>query len=316
LVEVTATSSGAARVAQADVTGDGVSDLIVGSAPGTTATVQVYDGITGKLIRTITPFETSFKGGVNVASGDMDGDGFAEIVVGADLSGGPRVQGINGKTGVVQFDFFAIIDSKFRGGVSVAVGDMNADGRADLLVGAGFTGGPRVAGYDGSKIGANGGPTLFNDFFAFESSFRGGVSVAVGDVNGDGFADPIVTPGPGGSNRVLVQDGKVLSQTKESAKPLIDFFADFGFNVNQNTRTGLRVGVGNLDADNRREIIVSAGFLPPPEANERELNVVAEPQIGVFRFKDSKIDGLPGLLAELYSFSPLPREQNDRIYVG
>src|SRR5262249_5016676 len=70
----------------------------------------------------------------------------------------------------------------FPGGVSVAFGDVNADGHADIVVGAG-AGTPEVKVFDGT-----GGAPLM-DFFAFSPSFLGGVSVAAGDINGDGHAD-------------------------------------------------------------------------------------------------------------------------------
>ena len=51
------------------------------------------------------------------------------------------------------------------------------------------------------------GTRLFS-FFAFNPAFSGGVTVAVGDVNGDGFGDIIVGAGPGGGPSVSVFSGK------------------------------------------------------------------------------------------------------------
>lgn len=80
----------------------------------------------------------------------------------------------------------------FRGGASVAVGDVDDDGIADVVVGAGFGGGPHVCAYSGAD-----GHELFG-FFAFEPTFTGGVTVAVGE---DEIA---VGAGPGGGPRVRV----------------------------------------------------------------------------------------------------------------
>src|SRR5688572_14069404 len=68
-------------------------------------------------------------------------------------------------------------------GALVAAGDLDADGHLDVIAGAGPNGAPRVRAFSGRD-----GSTL-RDFFAYDSSARGGVSVAAGDLDGDGYAD-------------------------------------------------------------------------------------------------------------------------------
>ena len=114
----------------------------------------MYDGASGTLLLAFTPFESSFTGGVYVAAGDVDGDGFADLVVTPDDGGGPRVVVVSGRTQQRLADFFGIDDPAFRGGARAAVGDLNGDGAGDLIVSAGFGGGPRVAGYDGRSRAA------------------------------------------------------------------------------------------------------------------------------------------------------------------
>src|SRR5262249_12811044 len=74
-------------------------------------------------------------------------------------------------------DFLAV-DPDFRGGLRVALGDVNRDGIADLVVAPGPGGGPRVATYDGRSLRPGVTPVrLWNDFFAFEAGSRVGAFV-------------------------------------------------------------------------------------------------------------------------------------------
>src|SRR5205823_4264337 len=157
------------------------------------------------------PFELGFTGGVYVAAGDVTGDGVPDVVITPDEGGGPRVRVFDGANRFAPVaDFFGIDDPNFRGGARAAVGDVNGDGAGDLVVAAGFQGGPRVAGFDGRSLGAGSPVKVFGDFFAFEQTLRNGVFVAVGDIDGDGFADVIAGGGPGGGPRVTAFSGKSL----------------------------------------------------------------------------------------------------------
>ena len=86
-----------------------------------------------------------FPGGASVATGDLDGDGVAEVITGAGPGGGPhvRVWRIAGGTATEVFGFFAY-SPYFPGGAFVAAGDMDGDGIDELITGAGPGGGPHV----------------------------------------------------------------------------------------------------------------------------------------------------------------------------
>src|SRR5262249_20642792 len=99
--------TGGVRVAAGDVNGDGFADLVVGTGPGIGTQVQVLSGADLSLLRIFAPYNPAFTGGVWVAAGDVTGDGFADIVTGADAGGAPHVRLIDGATGVGVLDFFA-----------------------------------------------------------------------------------------------------------------------------------------------------------------------------------------------------------------
>src|SRR5205823_4526995 len=136
---------------------------------------------TGSL--TVTPFP----GIIVVGAGDGGSplvevfDAVSAIISGSGDGGSPLINVFDLRTGGLIKTFFAF-DPGFRGGVHVAAGDTNGDGKADIIAGAGNTGAPQVVVFDG----VNG--TVLRSFFAYEDSFRGGVQAAVGVVNGGGAA--------------------------------------------------------------------------------------------------------------------------------
>ncbi len=234
----------APRVTLADVNGDGTPDLIIANGAGDAPAITIVDGLAlsaanpldlasldpSVILAQFFPFEETFRGGLSVATGDFDGDGRLELVVGTGLGGGPRIQvfkisdrptvvdgvvqtKLNGDGKLVPvafqnvtpfrpetYNFFAFEASQ-RGGVNVAVGDFNGDGVPDIVAGAGVGGAPRVRIIDG-KTGLA-GPSI-DDFFAYDSNFRGGVFVDAGRYDADAADDLVTAPGAGGGPHVRV----------------------------------------------------------------------------------------------------------------
>src|SRR5205085_5912033 len=114
----------------------------------------------------------------------------ADIITGAGAGGGPHVKVFSGKDRSELKSFFAF-DASFHSGVYVAGGDVNQDGKADIIVGAGAGGGPHVRIFDGVNL------NVISEAFVFEANFHGGVRVAAMDTNFDNKIDVVVGPGPG-----------------------------------------------------------------------------------------------------------------------
>ena len=245
--------TGGVRTAAADFNADGVADIVVGTGPGGPTRVRVLDGVTKAELFAVDPFEASFTGGVYVAAGDVTGDGRADLMISPDEGGGPRVRVFSGNGFGQLADFLGIEDPSFRGGARVAVGDINGDGVGDLVIAAGFGGGPRVAAFSGKTLGPTGGPKVFPDFLAFEPALRNGTFVTAGDVDGDGFAELIAGGGPGGGPRVSAFDGQLLAETGNPTRS-VDFFAGDVTN-----RGGVRLAVKDLDGDNKADLVTGAG---------------------------------------------------------
>jgi hypothetical protein len=198
----------------------------------------------GNLIATskIQPF-AGYTGEIRVATADFNGDGVPDVAVAAGPGGGPRVSIIDGFTLRTIDNFFAF-ESSFTGGVYVAAGDLNNSGLPELIIGAGEGGGPRLQVYNVAT-----GVRTF-DQFAYESTSRTGVRVAVGDFNGDGTNDIFIGAGAGGAPRVRVLSGKTLpNQTV-----LADFFA-----FNSGDRNGVNISAGDFDADGKSDVVVGTG---------------------------------------------------------
>ena len=236
--------TGGVRVARGDLTRDGVPDTIVGAGPGGQPLIRAYNGTSQGLIGTLVAFESTFTGGVNVAVGDITGDGVVDIIAGA-ASGTPRVRIFNGTNGALMFDFvpFSIAGMS---GVEVAAGDVNGDGLADLIVGGGAGAEPWVKVYNAANA------AVLHNFLAYPAAFRGGVFVAAGDVNADGRADIVTGPGSGGGPLVKAFNGV-------SGAEIRSFYAGDPSFVG-----GVRVASADVNADGNAEIIVAAGPGAPP----------------------------------------------------
>jgi membrane-associated phospholipid phosphatase len=188
--------TGGVAVACGDVNDDAVADIITAALAGGGPHVKVFDGASGKELRSFFAYDAGFTGGLNVAAADVTGDGRADVITGAGAGGAPHIKVFDGTNGREVMSTFAY-DVGFRGGVNVSAGDFDADGLADVLTGAGFGGGPHVRCFT-----ADG--TLMDEAMVGNPASIGGVKVGCipGGTNGDQLVATTL-----GSNAVTVYDG-------------------------------------------------------------------------------------------------------------
>ncbi len=257
------------RVARGDLDGDGHDEVIASSGPGGPSLVRVFSSDGSALVAEIDAYP-GFRGGVAVAAADVDGDGKDEIITGAGPGGGPHVRTfkLTGEVGNRQLvgsaGFFGLDNRDgYSGGVNVGGGDTDGDGKAEIIATVASNGPPIVAVWKYNLTTEK--ATLVNFFLAFAQNFRGGVNVAVGDLDGDNKSEIVVGAGPGGAPHV-----RVLSPTGGGLPgSAYAYRADFP--------GGVQVAVGDVNGDGDADILTGVGAGGGPHVRAFDLNMNALP---------------------------------------
>ncbi|MBY0456800.1 MAG: FG-GAP-like repeat-containing protein, partial [Gemmataceae bacterium] len=170
----------------ADLTKDGRA-LIACTAEGTQH-VKVFDLAQGKEIDSFFAHDQKVTGGVRIAWGDANGDGVPDLfTVNGPGNAVTAVKIFNGKNREVLSEF-GIVDNKFRLGAFIAAGDIDGDGRADVILGLDAGGPPLVRAFDAKG-------KLLVEWVAYDPMFKGGVRVGLTTRN-----HVVTTPGFGLKN--------------------------------------------------------------------------------------------------------------------
>lgn len=232
---------GGASIDVADFDQDGDLDYVIGAGPGGGPQVLVVDE-DGEILASFMAYGDDMREGVNVAAGDVNGDGKPEIAT-VPAYGPAHVRLFDRFGNASHYAPFGwdAFNGLVRHGATVTFADRDNDNKDEIFVGSGTLTSGHVRGFDRS------GQYIGLDYFPFGSDNRGGVQVYGINVNGgaDELAMGIMTSG----------GAQVKVYTTDSSQTVLGDFEAFPSNIAK----GVRVSGVDMDQDGDDELLVSAG---------------------------------------------------------
>ena len=222
---------GGASIAMGKLDGDSGLELVSGARAGGGPLVRTFD-LDGKPLKTWYAYADTFRGGVDVATGDVNDDGTDEVITAPGPGGGPHIKVFKANGTEVLYEFFAYAPD-FHGGVNVAVADIVGDEDAEIITAPASKGGPHV-----KVFKADG--TLLLEFMAYGVDMHSGVDVAAARYSRSNVRI-ITAPGAGFIPQVKIFD--------EKGKLVKDFFA-----YEQSFTGGVRVGAARSGTTSRSSL--------------------------------------------------------------
>jgi hypothetical protein len=302
--------------AAGDLNGDGYSDLVVGAPfQSSEGKAFVYLGSRTGIRSTpdVTldnPARQAGGFGFSVAgAGDLNSDGFADLVIGAPTQDAPAMDGgaafvyFGQGSGVDTTPDLTLVNpvdqAHARFGFAVAgVGDLNGDGDADLVVGAPLEDAPapdegNAFVYSGSATGGLGGPVVLDNPEDRVGGWFASSLAGAADMNGDGYADlvvgaPLQSNGAANEGNVFVFPGSP-SGVASAPSTVLDSPTDQAF-----AAFGAALAVGDFDGDGYADLVVGAPLLDAPEVDRGRVFVYLGSRAGIGGMRDAELDNPAG----------------------
>ncbi len=210
--------------------------LFVSTKSGGLGTVNIYDYQFKKKNELLVIMADEFKG-LNITLADIIPEGNKEIVAGAARGGTPFVRVVDVYGNIISS--FLAFDAKFKGGVKAAAGDVDGDGKIEIVAVPESASNPTVKIFD-----LNG--TLEKEFVAYNIDYKGGMNVVVGDLDNDKKAEIVVAPHQG-----ILPKVKVFDNNGKLKKEILAYSPQFSGGVN--------IALADIDKNSKLEIITGAG---------------------------------------------------------
>jgi len=227
------------NIATADLNNDGYQEIIVAAGRNEEPLVKIFN-YQGELQSQFLAYDQNYKGGLKAIAANLvnDNDQVPEIITAPLEEGNTQIE-IFTASGQLINSFYAI-DDKATGGANISAGDVNEDGKAEIVVGAGYGQEPLIKIFD--NLGH-----FIKAFYAFRKDFTEGVNVLAADLNNDGNYEIIAAPTSNHSPEVRIfdYDGNLV-------KTFLAYQPGFGGGVN--------LASADIDNDGQTEIFTGAGF--------------------------------------------------------
>lgn len=178
-------------------------EIVSGALAGGGPLVRTFEQ-DGTALKSFYAYDPNFRGGIDVATGDVDGDGIDEIITSAGSGGGPHIKVF--KADGTLFSEFLAYNLAFHGGVNLATVDVDSDGKAEIITAPASLGGPHIRIFKPTGI-------VVSEYFAYDKTFTKGLDVSA-STYGNNQVAIVTAPNSGGGPHIKVFDKTGLMQSE------------------------------------------------------------------------------------------------------
>ena len=176
---------GQLRLTIADINADGKKEIIVAPNNGQKQPIKIYSLNGDQMGVNWYPFGNKYNGGYSIGVGDIDGSGKQKIVVGSGV--GVKAELTIFSTDLKKIKAIPVFDKRFKGGVLLGMGDINKDGKSEMVIA------PQTGRVPSIQVLNGLGKQVYKEFKPFSKFVTTPIDLLqVGDIDGDGLREILV----------------------------------------------------------------------------------------------------------------------------